>query len=146
MKLVAPLAAVVFAALAMASLSGASMSVAYKASLTAGAEVPKPTAKAPNAKGSFTGTLTGRKLAWKLTYSGLTGKATAAHIHMGAKGKAGNVVVPLCGAQPACKSGLSGTTTLTAQTLSWLKKGQLYVNVHTGKNLNGEIRGQLAAA
>jgi hypothetical protein len=129
----------------MASLSGASMSVAYKASLTAGAEVPKPIAKAPHAKGNFTATLTGHKLGWKLTYSGLTGKATAAHIHMGAKGKAGNVVIPLCGAKPACKSGLSGTATLTAQVLSWLTKGQLYVNVHTGKNLNGEIRGQLAA-
>jgi hypothetical protein len=145
MKLVAPLAAAAFAALALASLSGASMSIAYSASLTSGAEVPKPTVKAPHAKGSFAATLTGHKLKWKLTYSGLTGKATAAHIHMGAKGKAGNVVVPLCGAQPACKSGLSGTATLTPQVLSWLKKGQLYVNVHTGKNLNGEIRGQLAA-
>ena len=145
MKLVAPLVVVALAALALASLSGASMSVAYKASLTSGAEVPKPTVKAPNAKGTFTATLAGTKLKWKLTYSGLTGKATAAHIHMGAKGKAGNVVIPLCGAQPACKSGLSGSATLTAQLRSWLHKGQLYVNVHTAKNLNGEIRGQLAA-
>lgn len=33
--------------------------------------------------------------AWKLSFSKLTGPATAAHIHLGGMGKAGNVVVPL---------------------------------------------------
>jgi CHRD domain len=63
---------------------------------------------------------------------------------MAAKGKAGNVLIPLCGTTPVCKSGLTGSATLNASDISWLKKHLLYVNVHTVKNLNGEIRGRLA--
>jgi hypothetical protein len=97
------------------------------------------------AHGQFKGTVSGNTLKWKLTYSKLTGPATAAHIHLGAKGKAGNVLVPLCGAAPACKSGLSGSVKLTAAMKSAFSKHLLYVNVHTAKNPNGEIRGQLSA-
>jgi hypothetical protein len=68
----------------------------------------------------------------------------AAHIHKAAKGKSGNVLVPLCGASPVCKSGLTGTATLTQAEITAFKKHLLYVNVHTAKNPNGEIRGQLA--
>ena len=89
----------------------------------------------------FKATLTGAKLKWKLTFAKLTGPATAAHIHMAAKGQSGNVVVPLCA---PCKSGATGTATLTAADLSAFRKHLLYVNVHTTKNPNGEIRGQLA--
>ena len=145
-KLVALLALAAVTALALTALSGAATKMGgWKATLTWGAEVPKPTVKAPNAKGTFTATVSGTNLKWKLTYSGLTGPANAAHIHMGAKGKAGNVVVPLCGAAPKCKSGLTGSTKLTAQLKSLFAKHQLYVNVHTDKNLGGEIRGQIAA-
>ena len=49
------------------------------------------------AHGTFTGALTGTKLTWKLTFAKLTGPATAAHIHLGGMGKAGNVVVAICG-------------------------------------------------
>ncbi len=145
-KLVALLAAGAVCALALSALSGAATtSTGWKATLTAGAEVPKQVVKMAAAKGTFTATVSGTKLKWKLTYSHLTGAATAAHIHLGAKGKSGNVLVPLCGAQPACKSGLTGSTKLTAQLKSLFGKHQLYVNVHTAKNPAGEIRGQLAA-
>ena len=93
------------------------------------------------AHGLFKATLSGRTLKWKLTFAKLTGPATAAHIHMAAKGKSGNVVVPLCG---PCKSPLHGTATLSAALLKSLKVHKLYVNVHTAKNPAGEIRGQLA--
>jgi hypothetical protein len=92
--------------------------------------------------GTFTATVTGKKLSWKLTFTHLTGAATAAHIHLGKKGVAGNVIVPLCG---PCKSGQSGNATITAAVLGSIKKGVTYVNVHTAKNPNGEIRGQVAA-
>jgi hypothetical protein len=39
---------------------------------------------------------------------------------------------------------MTGSATLTAVELSAFKKHLLYVNVHTAKNPNGEIRGQLA--
>jgi len=54
----------------------------------------------------------------------------------------GGVVVPLCG---PCTSPVTGTVTVSAVSATRLKKHLLYVNVHTAKNPNGEIRGQLAA-
>ena len=91
--------------------------------------------------GTFTGDITGKKLKFTLKFSHLTGAATAAHIHMGAKGVSGPVVVPLCG---PCKTTVSGTVTVNATVLSAIKKGKAYVNVHTAKYPGGEIRGQLA--
>lgn len=97
---------------------------------------------APNAKGAFTATVNGTKVTWKLTFSGLTGPALAAHIHKGKAGVAGPVVVPLCG---PCKSGQSGTAPVSAAVAKQLASGGFYVNVHTKRNPNGEIRGQLGA-
>ena len=142
-KLVAVLAFAVAASLAVVALAfGArASSISVSAKLNAKQEVPAQVVKDTKAKGKFTGTLVGSKLKWKLTFSGLTGKATAAHIHLGALGKAGNVAIPLCG---PCKSGVHGKTTLSSALKKALKHHKLYVNVHTAKNVNGEIRGQLA--
>ncbi len=134
-------AALVLSALALAS--GGAYRVS--ASLTAKQEVPAPKAPA-GAKGSFTGTLTqtakGGKLKWKLTFSGLSGKAAAAHIHLGARGKSGPVMVALCG---PCRSGQAGTAVLTKDQRDAIEHGRTYVNVHTAKNGAGEIRGQVKA-
>ena len=131
--------------LAPASLSGAATSsTTWTAALSSGQEVPRQAVKNTAARGLFKGTLSGNSLRWKLTYSHLTGPAMQAHIHVGAKGKSGPVVVPLCGGTPACKSGISGTAKLAPQLLAQFKSHLLYVNVHTAKNPNGEIRGQLA--
>jgi hypothetical protein len=97
-------------------------------------------ATASHGKGTFTGDITGRKLKLTLKFSGLTGPATAAHIHMGAKGVSGPVVVPLCG---PCKSPVSKTVSISASVLAAIKMGKAYVNVHTAKYPAGEIRGQL---
>jgi hypothetical protein len=114
----------------------------WTAALSSGQEVPKQVVKDAAAHGLFKGTLKGTTLTWKLTFSKLTGPANAAHIHMAAKGKSGGVVVPLCG---PCTSGASGTATISPSVLAAFGKHQLYVNVHTDKNPNGEIRGQLAS-
>jgi Cu/Zn superoxide dismutase len=90
--------------------------------------------------GTFTATISGTKLVWHLKFSHLTGKADAAHIHLGAKGKAGNVLIALCG--PCSKSAM-GTVKLNAMQIRDLSKVATYVNVHTAKYPNGEIRGQL---
>jgi len=142
-KLVAALALAGAAVLVVAALAtaGRTKEIMVGASLNAKDEVPAQVVKNTTAKGSFTGTLVGSKLTWKLTFSGLTGPATAAHIHMGAMGKAGNVVVPLCG---PCKSPVHGAATLTAQVKKLLATHMAYVNVHTAKNPNGEIRGQVS--
>jgi CHRD domain len=126
--------------LAAVSLAGTTRSAGWSAKLDASQEIPKQAVKVPAARGAFTATISGSKLHWKLTFSKLSGPAAAAHIHLGAMGKAGNVLVPLCG---PCKSGVSGTATLTAALKKDFTKHLLYVNVHTAKNPAGEIRGQL---
>ena len=113
------------------------------AALTAKAEVPAPKGAA-GAKGTFTGSYKenskGAVLSWKLSFSGLTGAASAAHIHMGKKGVAGAVLVPICG---PCKSGATGKATISKAIVAALEGGKAYVNVHTAKNAGGEIRGQV---
>jgi hypothetical protein len=141
-KLVAVLGVLAVALTAVALAGGATKKSVISATLNAGQEIPKQVVKMQTAHGSFTGTLTGTTLKWKLTFAKLSGGATAAHIHMGAMGKAGNVVVPLCG---PCTSGQTGTSTISAALLKTIKKHGAYVNVHTAKNPAGEIRGQLVA-
>jgi hypothetical protein len=117
------------------------------ATLKAGSEVPKPTGVRQGATGTFTGTTVElandkARLTWRLTFSKLTGRAAAAHIHIGKPGKAGNVMVALCG---PCSSGKRGSATITHAQLRTIVAGRTYVNVHTAKNPAGEIRGQLKA-
>src|SRR5262245_21616437 len=68
-------------------------------------------------------------------------QGTMAHIHRGAAGANGPVIVPLD------KNGdtysVPAGRKLTPQQIEDLKKGNLYVNVHTNRNKGGEVRGQL---
>jgi hypothetical protein len=126
------------AALALAGVAyAASSPVMVGTTLNAGQDH----ATKSHGKGTFTGTITGGKLKFTLKFSHLTGPASAAHIHMGAKGVSGPVIVPLCG---PCKTTVTGTIAVNASVLSAIKKGKAYVNVHTAKYPAGEIRGQLA--
>ncbi len=125
-------------------LSADADQIALKASLGAGAEVPKPKGTKAGAAGTFVGGLTrrgtGGTLTWRLTFRQLTGGAGAAHVHLGKAGKAGAVAVPLCG---PCRSGVRGSARVNARTVTALLNGGAYVNVHTARNPAGEIRGQV---
>ena len=116
----------------------------FKATLTRGAEVPKPKGAPATAGGSFVAKSVeaGSKVTirWTLKFHGLSGKAVAAHIHTGKVGVSGPVVVPLCG---PCKATSSGSAKITSTTENALEHGKAYVNVHTVKNAAGEIRGQV---
>jgi hypothetical protein len=117
-----------------------------KTTLRAAQERPKPKGSVRRARGTFTATITRSGttgvIAWRLTFSKLTGRATAAHIHSGVRGKAGPVIVSLC---TPCRSGARGRATVDASVLDALEAGRAYVNVHTRRNPAGEIRGQIAA-
>lgn len=162
-KVAPALTAVVAAALLASSAAVAAPHARYakkpaattyrlKTTLDAAREVPRPRipAAARHATGSFTATLTllGKTgtLAWHLTFAHLGSPSTAAHVHLGAPGKAGPVAIPLCG---PCKSGAHGTFKGAiggnAKLLHALLHGGAYVNVHTKLNPAGEIRGQVAA-
>jgi Cu/Zn superoxide dismutase len=104
-------------------------------------EVPRP--NATRGTGRFTATQNGRTLKWKLTFSGLTGKALAAHIHIAARGKANpKPAVGLCG---PCRSGQRGTVHISNAVERAMERGRAYVNVHTKNNPGGEIRGQIVS-
>ena len=109
-------------------------------------EVPRPKGTIAQAGGSFVATLerrgTAGTLAWRLTFRNLSGKATAAHVHVGKRGRPGPVALPLCG---PCRSGARGSRKATAGTVRALLAGGAYVNVHTARNPGGEIRGQIRA-
>jgi hypothetical protein len=114
--------------------------------MSAAEEVPQPRGDVANARGTFSATVrrtaTGFEMTWSMTFSGLTGRANAAHIHIAPRGEAGGVVVPLCA---PCESPASGTTAnVNATVVSALENGTAYVNMHTPTNGPGEIRGQLS--
>lgn len=143
--------ALTVAALALTGLAfAAAQKETYKlsASLKAGSEVPKPTGVPTSAAGRFTGKTVElandkAKITWQLSFSHLSGKAVAAHIHTGKPGKAGGVLLALCG---PCTSGQKGAATITHAQLAKIESGATYVNIHTPKNAAGEIRGQVKAS
>ena len=80
-------------------------------------------------------------LTWTITYSDLTGPATAAHFHgPAAPGENAPPALPLTG---GLDSPIKGTATLTSTQASDLTAGKWYINVHTAANPEGEIRGQM---
>lgn len=80
-------------------------------------------------------------LRWKLSYSGLSGPATAGHFH-GPGGIDTNAGVTLALGGPL-RSPMEGRATLTAAQAAELLAGQWYVNLHTAAHPGGEIRGQM---
>jgi hypothetical protein len=131
---------VALAAGVLLSASGASAEmVKYKAALNGPSEVPANTEKGTG-QADLQFDTSSKQLTWTVTYSGLTGPATAAHIHgPAAPGANAPPIVPF--PQPA--SPIKGSATLTDAQVTALNSGQLYVNVHTAAHPAGEIRGQI---
>ncbi len=78
----------------------------------------------------------------------LSGDITGAHVHMAAAGINGDVIKPLI--VDGNKFSITWSKTdaenpLTAERINDLLAGDLYLNVHTSANPNGEIRGQITA-
>lgn len=76
----------------------------------------------------------------RISVSGMT--ATAAHIHEGAAGANGGVIVPLNKEGDSTFVTAPGAKFTESQCAAY-KAGRTYVNVHSAKNPPGEIRAQL---
>jgi hypothetical protein len=113
----------------------------YEATLSGAQEVP-PRATAGSGSAEVTYNQATSTLHWKVTYSGLTGPITGAHIHGPAgPGQNAGVLIPFSGALNV--SPIQGEIRISAEQLGQLASGQWYVNLHTAANPGGEIRGQL---
>ena len=116
---------------------------------------------ATNSSGSGTATVDYNSAAgtfsYTLSWTNLTGDATMAHIHYGATGVSGPIVVPFFMSSLAATDSISGTLTAAdvmpdsaagiftiADVARAIQDGNAYVNIHTAEYPAGELRGQLA--
>ncbi len=134
----------VVAGLTVALLGSVSMAQAemmkFHAEMVAAEETP-PTDSKATGTADVTIDTDAKKVMWTVTVDGLTGAATAAHIHgPAAKGEKAGPEIDMS------KAIMAGGAAVTDAQIADIKAGKTYVNVHTAKFPDGEIRGQLAAA
>jgi len=134
------------------SLGGLDAEATYNIALNQANEVPTP--KPTTASGSAQIIVYANTIDYQVTATSMT-SVTMAHIHNGAVGVAGPIVVTLFSnvANPITPNGVFASGTLTdanlpaGVTIASLKaliaSGKAYVNVHTTANPSGEIRGQI---
>lgn len=111
-----------------------------RASLTAAQEVPQNNSKGGGTLQATYDTST-KQLYYIVNYSGLTGRATAAHFHgPAAAGANAGIVLPVPG---AIANPIKGSAILNDAQAADLVAGRWYFNIHTEANKGGEIRGQV---
>lgn len=143
MKTTLPRLTLIAAALALtacSSMHSMMNSSSQQVSLSGAQETPPVET---SASGSGTVTINSdRSVSVDISVTGMG--ATAAHIHEGAMGMAGKVIVPLTKEGDNHFVAPAGAK-LTEQQYEEYKAGKLYVNVHSARHPGGEVRAQLAA-
>lgn len=126
----------------MAACAPTTATTSYTAAMTGKSEVP-PTPSL--ATGAFSGNFDPSSgiMSYTLNFQGLSGPVTGAHFHgPAAAGQTAAVLMPI----DAKTSPMVGKTQFNLPMTQALQAGQLYVNVHTAKYPDGEIRGQINKA
>jgi hypothetical protein len=151
---------------AFAFLQGRGRGDRFFANLQPEQEVP---AVSSVARGRFSADIDEDQVEYELSFDGLQGTITQAHIHFGQHNVNGNIMVWLCGTATnpgpagtqACPQSGTITGTITAanvvatggaqqilagefaEFVAAMKKELAYANVHTNLSGTGEIRGQI---
>ena len=153
MQRVCAIAAVIAIAAVPVGLAGAAPTK-LDATMNGAAEVPRSDSSATGSA-RFTVSSNGRKIRYQLRARGLSGAPQAAHLHLGAPGEAGPVLISIATQQFS----LPRRGTLTARQFTAVdsvdtfrkavravRAGRTYVNIHTAMYPGGEIRGQVRRA
>lgn len=136
---VASIAAAVLLATACSSMGGmGGMNEKSTPALTGAQEVPPVSTTASGR--STIAVASDRSVSGSVIVSGI--EATAAHIHQGAMGMNGPVIVPLAKTSASTFSVPAGAKLTEAQYAA-LQEGKLYINVHSAAHPGGEIRLQM---
>ena len=134
------------------STGGLDAEASYTFTLSSSAEVPAP--KPTTASGAAQIILYPNSIDYQVSATSIIG-ITMAHIHSGAPGVAGPILVTLFlpGAATGTVNGVFATGSITQANLaagvtlesvkSQILSGNTYVNVHTVANPSGELRGQI---
>ena len=132
-------------------LTNQGQTTTYSASLKGSNEVPS---NAETSSGTATFSLTGSTMGYTVYVTTLTAAANLSHIHLGAAGVVGPVILPFT-INTGVTTGtlVTGTIDLTQSinggTISGdslralFNNGNIYVNVHTPTHPGGEVRGQV---
>jgi hypothetical protein len=93
--------------------------------------------------GSVSAVLAGTKLSITGSFDGMQGPATLAHVHQGvATGVRGPAIGDLT-VSHAPGGSITGTLMLTAEQVESLRKGKLYIQIHSEKAPDGNLWGWL---
>ena len=152
-----------FMALAVPTRLAFASKTVYKASLSSANELHEVAGSSARGSALVSAALDGT-YSFVLLVRGLSGPATAAHIHGPADAtQDAPVLISLCGPSAilaTCSMDANGNLSISgsigpsalqaggitgAQFKDYLEGGLLYVNVHTALNPSGEARGQLLA-
>jgi CHRD domain-containing protein len=111
------------------------------ATLTGAAEVPGPGDPDGTGRAVITLNVGQAQVCWDIQVAGIA-PANAAHIHVGAAGVDGDIVVPLAAPTGGTASGCGAAERAVIEGIVGNPPGY-YVNVHNAEHPAGAIRGQL---
>ena len=123
----------------MGGMGGGGITEKTSAALTGAQEVP-PVSTSASGRSTIS-VASDRTVSGAVIVTGM--EPTAAHIHQGAMGANGPVIVPLAKTAPMTFS-VPASTKLSDAQYAALKQGNLYINVHSAAHPGGEIRLQMA--
>jgi len=116
----------------------------FFASLSGDQEVP-PVDVAATGEATLTLSDDETEVTLDISASGFTVPVTMMHLHGGALGENGSVILDLTDSLVDLGGGMVGATgsvAISADVISALRDGTVYLNMHTADNPAGEIRGQ----